>query len=656
MIGYFFASLFLVAQFRSNPVVLECRFVYPIMQAFLSQHIQYSDLSPQLEKRTIEQIIKRYDPFKIYFLKSDYQEIEKALTGIFENVKKKNCESLKVVQNIYSKRLKERLDFVKSELSDPQFQLDKNIEVNLDREKVLPPGSKKEIENYLKQYIQFQLANYIVADTPLPEAKQNVIKNWERNLKKANEAKEEELLANFLDSFSRSLDPHSSFMPRDVNEDFKIQMSLSLQGIGATLSSQDGFTVIENLVPGGPAAKSGLLEVGDRIVAVGQGEDGPMESVIDMELRDVVRKIRGPKGTKVRLTILRKTPEGKKTFTVALVRDEIKLEDEAAQLHIQDIENNGKKYKIGIIQLPSFYNDGRRGGRSAYKDVQQLLLKAKAQNVNGILLDLSTNGGGSLDDAVRIAGLFIRKGPIVKQTTRDDPEGNSSILSDDDSQVVWSGPLVVFVSSISASASEIVAGALQDYKRAVIVGAQHTFGKGTVQTVVDIPPLTGDLGAIKVTVGIFYVPSGYSTQHRGVLSDVVIPTKYDSDDFVEKKLDYSLTARVLSPFLSPEAYVKDGADAWKPIQPEWIDQLKQSSLKRQQNDQALQKLVQDLEKTRKNGKRIKIGELLSESKNNDEKKNRTKRSNDQRVQDYLNRPDLKEAGLVLADLVEILRK
>lgn len=644
---------------KAEKQVLDCRFVSPIQQAFLSQHVNEKKIGPELEKKMREQYMKRLDPNRMYLLASDVAQIEKNFDKIFEKLKSKDCSSLNKTQEILVKRVKERAQFANQFLSK-DYKFDSSVELKLDRDKGPYPKTEKEAQEYLAQYIHFQIANYLITETPIEEAKENVKKNWDRTVKKIVETKEEELVSGLLDAFGRSLDPHTAFMARDNNEDFKIQMSLSLEGIGATLSSKDGFTVIEALVPGGPAAKSGLLQTQDRIVSVGQGDSGPMETVMDMDLKDVVRRIRGTKGTKVRLTIMRREAGTKKTFTATLVRDRVKLEDDAASLLTETREFGGKKHKFGIINLPSFYNDGRRGGRSSSQDVKAVIKKAKKEGVQGLLIDLSTNGGGSLDDAIKMAGLFIKTGNIVKQSTKEDPKGAKSILADTDADVEWSGPLVILVSRASASASEIVAGSLQDYKRALVVGADHTFGKGTIQTVIDIPPYSGDLGAIKVTIGTFFIPGGYSTQHRGVLSDVVLPGRFDGEDVGEKMLDYSLSPAQLTPFLSPEAYVTQGPGAWSPLTPETIKVLAQKSKGRVEKDPEFKKLKEDIEKSKKMGKVIKLSDLLNDKDKDKEteKKEKQIKSGDKAERDkaYLKRPELQESLNILADLVEHTQK
>jgi len=377
-----------------------------------------------------------------------------------------------------------------------------------------------------------------------------------------------------------------------------------------------------------------------------------MENVIDMDLKDVVKKIRGAKGTKVRLTILRKKGEGKQRLDVSLTREKVNLEDEAASIIYLDKEFDGKKKKIGIINFPSFYADSRRGGRSSAADLKKIIKEANEKKVEGLVLDMSNNGGGSLEDAVKIAGLFFKTGNVVKQSSRDASRGEQT-LSDTESTVDWAGPLVLLTSRISASASEIVAGTLQDYKRAVVVGGDHTFGKGSVQSVL---PMPSNLGALKVTVGMFFVPGGNSTQHRGVEADVVLPGPYSTEDIGEKFLDYSLPPQKISSFLSPDAYVKEGTGAWAMLKPEWIKSIREKSLARVEKSEDFKKIEDELKKAKGRGKLIKVSEVLKdkgETKSKKEKEKAARYGNkDQKNKEYLKRPDINEATNVLMDLME----
>ncbi len=627
---------------------LNCRYLFAIEQGFLNQHVKYGVRDEALEGRTTEQLIKRMDQAKLYLMQSDYEAMKNKLKGVYGKIKSQNCSVLEDVQKIYVDRMKERVAFVKTFLGKG-YTHDPKVEIQFDPEKRQFPKTTEEANEFFKKYIHFQVANYLATDMKLEEAKGNVVRNYERMLKRVSETKLDDVYAGYLDSFARSLDPHSSFFSRDVLEDFEISMSRSLEGIGATLSSQDGFTVIEQLVAGGAAAKSNQLEPQDKIIAVGEGEKGAVENVIEMDLRDVVAKIRGAKGTKVRLSILRKKGDKKERFTVTLVRDKINLEDEAASMHYLDKDINGVKKKIGILNLPSFYADSKRGGVSSATDMKKLLVEAAKNKIDGLVLDLSNNGGGSLEDAVKIAGLFFQTGNVVKQSSRDENRAESS-LKDVDPTVDYSGPMVVLTSRISASASEIVAGTLKDYKRAVIAGGDHTFGKGSVQSVVPIPQ---NLGAIKVTVGMFFTPGGNSTQHIGVAADVPFPGPFDGDDVGEKSLDYTLPTKSVPAFISQEAYVKEGLGAWAPIQPDWIKSLKEKSQARVSQSADFKKVIEDLKKAEASGKVIKVSEVLSTtSKEEKEKKKKAKNlSKAEKEKEYFKRADVQEATNVLADLM-----
>lgn len=629
---------------------LECRYLSVIETGFLANHVKHSERTAELSKRTVDQYIERYDPTKIYLTLDDVNAIRKLTGDVFEKTKKRDCGFLEATQKIIVQRVKDRADFAKSFLGK-DYKFDAKAEFVFDPKKKTWPKTNEEANEYLKKYIHFQIANYLSTDMKLDEAKSNVIKNYERAYKRTLETKTDDLYADYLDSFARALDPHSSFFSRDVLEDFEIQMRLSLEGIGATLSSQDGFTVVEQLVAGGAAARSGQIELQDRIVAVGQ-ETGPMENVIDMDLKDVVKKIRGKKGTKVRLSILRRSGDKKERFEVTLTRDKVNLEDDAAQISFIDKTVGGVKKKIGIINFPSFYADSRRGGRSSADDLKKLIKEANDKKADGLVLDLSNNGGGSLEDAVKIAGLFFAEGNVVKQSSKIEARGETA-LADTDPKVDWAGPLVVLTSRISASASEIVAGTLQDYRRAVVVGGDHTYGKGSVQSVLPIP---NNLGAIKVTVGMFFVPGGKSTQHRGVDADIVLPGAFSTDDIGEKYMDHSLPPKTLEPFISQEAFVKTGPGAWKEVTPAWIKTLRAISESRVEKDPEFKKVKEEIKKSQSRGKLIKVAEIMNDKDEKDKKaKEKAKKnmSKAEKLKEYLQRPEINEASNVLLDLMEL---
>ena len=671
-LGFIFLVLF-VGSANANGISLSCKHIPVIQEGFLNQHIlnfkKGSSNLKDLGERVVDQYIKRLDPSKLYLTKSDVKKVKKHLKGILMRLQRKDCSPVMKVYGILEKRVAERVDFVKTFLG-PNYTFNKDVSLNLDSDSRKRANSAKSINAFHKKYLHFQVSNYLASDIKLPEAKKKVIKNYERVFKKIKTLDEEDKFADYLDSFARALDPHSSYFSKDDLENFKIQMNLSLEGIGATLRWEDGFTIVESLVEGGAAARSGQLKPGDKIISVSQGPKKQMEDVIDMDLGDVVKKIRGKKGTPVHLTILRKAGDSTQRKVVKLKRDKINLKDEQAYITYYTRHVGGKERLIGVINLPSFYvGKSKSGIPPAYRKVASLLKEAHKKKVAGLILDLSNNGGGSLDDAVKISGLFFKTGSVVKQSTRHprlrflrskkkkekkQESSHSSVLRDVDPSVNYAGPLVILTSRVSASASEIVSGALQDYKRAVVVGADHTFGKGTIQSVVELP----QLGALKVTVGMFFIPGGYSTQHRGVISDISFPSVLATDDLGEKTYDYSLAPQKLDAFVSPSAFVTKGQSKWKILDKKTIGVLKGASNKRVLGNTKFQDIQKDLEKNiARRGKMIHLAEVMKEKA--DDKKDKNKEEDKgpltkkQKLKKYRDRPEIKESVSIVADLIAL---
>lgn len=634
---------------------LSCNNLISVQGKFFEEHVKYQGPNKEVEKRTVEQIIKRLDGAKLYLRAADVDSIRASMAKLYESLAAGDCGPLKKAQALLVTRIQERGEFAKQTLTSKTFKFNPKTELVLDPDRRKFPASVAEQNEFHRKYLQFQLSNQLATGSSQDEAIQQVVRLYDRVLKRAKDVTDEQLYSDYLDSFGRSLDPHTSYFSRDQLEDFEISMGLSLEGIGATLSSIDGFTVVEQLIDGGSAKSSGLVKPGDKILAVGQvasdGKEGELENVVEMDLRDVVKKIRGPKGSKVRLLLMR-TVDGntKERLTITLTREKIKLEDDAAQLSFIEREVNGKKVPVAVINLPSFYAEAKRGGRSSATDVKRLVAEAKAKGAQSLVLDLASNGGGSLDDAVRMAGLFFAQGNVVKQSGRD-PDRPAMALDDRDPAVDWTGPLVVLTSRASASASEIVAGTLRDYERAVVVGADHTFGKGSVQSV---QHLRQGLGAIKVTVGLFYTPGGFSTQWKGVPAHIELPSALSVDDVGEKTLDYSLQPDRKESFISKEAFVAIGPSAWAKVTNDEIRQLSQRSKGRVAKNAEFKKILDELKKNKARGKLVKLGESLKESKERkdeaDQKKNLSK---DEKLAEYLKRAEIQEAANVAADLFAI---
>jgi carboxyl-terminal processing protease len=588
---------------------LSCAVLPQLFNLYFRFHYVHRGMTDEIRGNTVDQFIKSIDPSKTVLLQSQVDRAKKSLSGIFKTMDDGNCAPLESINTELVKGAEENEKFAKEFLGE-KYALDESAELVTDPEKRKFPKNLEEKKELLKKMIHFQISNEMLAKTKLPEAKKNVIHRYELDLKRVREKTMMNRQVEFAESFALALDPHSSYLSADSLEEFRIQMQLSLEGIGASLSSQTGFTIVEEVIPGGAADRLKILQPKDKIIAVAQDGKKP-ESVVDMDLSDVVKRIRGKKGTKVTLTVIRQG-EASKTFDVTIVRDKIDIKESAAKLTYEEKKIGEKTFKIGVIDLPSFYGGGKEG-RSSFNDMNRLVKQAAASKVDGLILDLSRNGGGLLDDAVRIAGLFIHKGPIVATKGADQ---RVDILSDRDSAVVFNGPLMVLTSRLSASASEILAGALKDYKRALVVGGDHTYGKGTVQVVSDLP--TG-LGAMKVSTGMFFLPGGASTQHQGVDSDIELPSVFSSDDIGEKTMDYSLPPQKLPSFVGKEANSNEASKRWKPIDDGLIARLKKGSLERVSKDEKFGEIRKNIEDAKKNKGVIRLAEMKKKAEEENKK-------------------------------------
>lgn len=628
---------------------LSCEIVPAIFQGFLSQHYLPPKNESELENRIITQYIETLDPLKSTFLKSDIDTITASAKGMLQKLGT-DCSTIDQPKNILIKRISENLEFVKSVVNDPKFKFEENTEILLDSKQRKWPKTLEEAKEFRRKYIHFQIANYLASDLKIDKAKKQLVHRYELQLKRYKEIKTDELYSLYIDAFANSLDAHSGFLGKDALEDFQISMQLSLEGIGASLTWDDGYTTVDSLIPGGAAERSGEVQPKDKIIAVGQS-DKEMEMVIDMPLKDVVRQIRGKKGTTVKLSILRESSEGTIRKIVSLKRDKVSLEDEAARLVMTKVKRGDKEIKVGIIDLPSFYGDLSRKTRSCSEDMRRMIAKAKDQQAEVLILDLSRNGGGLLNEAVKIAGLFIKTGGIVATQSRNE---KLEILRDEDSDVQWSGPLIVLTSRLSASASEIVSGALKDYHRAVIVGADHTFGKGTVQAVLNLPT---ELGALKVTTGMFFIPGGHSTQYEGVRADVELPGIFSTKDIGEASLTYPLPAQKVSPFITSTAN-DEVKPIWKPVESSWVKKLRSASEARVNKDPEFKKIREELIEIEKKKGVINLAQSLKKQKeetDKDKKKEKKlgrggKRKNDE---DYLKLPEVKEAVEIAGDYYKL---
>lgn len=587
----------LLAGFSHGPPQMTCDALPELLTAMQVKHYARETVAPVSERRAVDKYIEVMDSAKMLFLESEVKAFRKRLPRVFDRMRDGDCKLLEEVAALSVQRARADARFVRSMLGDG-YKLDESVELELDADTRGYPKTRAEREKRLAAMVHFQVSNQLISGAKLDKAKARVAHRYELVERRLKERREPQDLPEIMaKAFASGLDPHSDFFSAKDLEDFRISMRLSLEGIGAVLRSEDGYTRIQSVVPGGAADKEGTLRPKDKIVAVAQAGEEPV-STIDMDLREVVRMIRGKKGTTVVLTVLR---EGKdtRTFDISIVRDKIDVKDQAAKITYETRKVGKKSYKIGVLDLPSFY--GGNGGRSAYEDVKNLLKEAKAEKVDGLVLDLSENGGGLLDFAVKISGLFIETGGVVATKASS---GEVEVLSDEDDSTVYSGPLVVLISGASASASEIVAGALKDYGRAVVAGGAQTFGKGTVQ---QLQPLPGGLGALKLTMGMFFRPSGGSTQQRGVRSDLGIPSIMDGYDLAESELDHPLPHQSIPPFVSGSSSGR--GKVWAPVDAGQIAKLRKASKARVAKADKLQEIVKDAKEARKEKKRVKLSEL-----------------------------------------------
>jgi carboxyl-terminal processing protease len=519
------------------------------LTASLLEHAQFGHhrLDDDRAGRFLEGYLDALDGTRSLFLQSDLDEFAAYRPTLAQATRGAgDTSAAQAIFARYLQRLAQRVTYVTDLLRTAPFDFSGHDVYSFDRAHAPRPTDLVAARALWRRQVRAEYLQEKLSDKPAEQIVGALAHRHAQQLRTMKELRTDEVLDIYLNALAHAYDPHSDYLGREEMESFSIAMNLSLVGIGAALEAGDGTCTIKELLPGGPAARSGLLKPGDRIVAVAQpGADAV--DVMDMPLPRVVELIRGPKGSTVKLAVVPAGgAAGAVPRTISLVRDEINLEDQEARARVVDLPNGrGTTLRLGIVDLPSFYADldGRKGAarRSATADVARLLNKLKAEGVQGVALDLRRNGGGSLDEAISLTGLFIRKGPVVQ--TRD-PDGHVEVSADEDPTVLYDGPLIVLTSRFSASASEILVGALQDYGRAVVVGDPSTFGKGTVQNVLPLGRVMDqaglahayDPGALKVTIRKFYRPSGASTQLRGVASDIVVPSTSDLSEVSESAL------------------------------------------------------------------------------------------------------------------------
>ncbi|MBT3311865.1 MAG: carboxy terminal-processing peptidase [Desulfobacteraceae bacterium] len=511
-----------------------------IIKTLKKHHYNKTDINKTFSSKLLDAYLSDLDNTRSYFLQSDIKEFEKYRYQLDGFLKNGRLGSAFKIYNLYRHRVIERLVFQINSLENGLKNMNFNSEeyITIDRSESPWLTTREEQKILWKRYLKNDVLSLKLTGKTREESILILDKRFRSRLNRIKQINSEDVFRTYMNSFSSLHDPHSQYFSPRLKEDFDIRMSLSLEGIGAVLQIENEYTKILRIVPAGPADKGGKLKPGDLIIAIGQGDAGEMIDVVGWRLDDVVRLIRGPKGTLVRIEVIPFSAEDEQqTNVISIIRETVKLEEQAANKEIIEIEYENRKHKIGIINIPGFYIDfqayfdGKKDYRSTTRDVRKLITDLKESDIEGIIVDLRDNSGGALQEANSLTGLFIETGPVVQVRGAN---GKTEILRDNDPEVLYEGPLIVLVNHMSASASEIFAGAIKDYNRGIIIGSQ-TFGKGTVQSLQNIGH-----GQMKMTIAKFYRISGESTQFKGIIPDIYFPQIYDHKKIGESSLKYAL--------------------------------------------------------------------------------------------------------------------
>ncbi len=628
-----------------------------------NNHYRKIRLNDSLSSVILDQYIETLDNNKSYFTVKDVKSFEIYRDQIDDLTHDEDVTPAYEIYNVFKKRFDERMDYVLNTLIRQNFDYTVDEYYETDRDKEPWCRNEAELNEVWRKIIKSQaLSLKLTGKTPaeiqklLAERYQRLVRSYERDVNS------EDVFSMYMNSITEAYDPHTNYLSPTDADRFKQSMSLSLEGIGARLQTDNDYTKVVEIITGGPADKSKLIKVNDRIVGVGQGPDGEMVDVIGWRIDDVVKLIKGPKGTKVRLQILQaETGVNGKPVEIVLVRDRINLEDLKAKKSVINYEKDGKSMQLGVITLPSFYMDfeayqkGDPNYTSTTRDVRRLIKELQASGIDGLVLDLRNNGGGSLAEAIDLTGIFIKDGPVVQVRNNSN---RVEVGSDDDPTIIYSGPLVVLTNRFSASASEIFAGAIQDYHRGVVVG-ESTYGKGTVQTVIDLDKFikdAEDVGQLKLTFQKFYRITGSSTQHKGVIPDVKLPSALDPEQFGESS----------SPSALPWDEIRSTVYRKTPIiNDQVLASLNKKYDERLKTDEALSRFITETEETRKNIKDTRISlneEKRRQQMEESEKNSGTARLNntklpgnetDRPVKNITDLDDeyLREGLLILGDLI-----
>jgi carboxyl-terminal processing protease len=584
------------------------RFASRLASRFMtSYHYRSPDMDEAFSERVFNQYLSVLDPNRMYFTAADIEKLSDYRPHMANAIKSADLEPAYEVFNLYVERVDERTEHALS-LLEGRFDFTVDEEYHFDRSEDPWAEGSQELEEIWRKRVKNDWLRLKLADQEEDEIVETLSERYENLRRRIHEFNSEEVFSFFMNAFTRSIEPHSSYMSPRTSENFEISMRLSLDGIGAMLQRETEYTSVVEVVPGGPADLDGQLKEGDRIVAVGQGEDEEMVDVIGWRLDDVVDLIRGERDTVVRLEILpADTGLSGPSEQIRLVRDEVKLEEQAASKEIIDVPAGDETRRIGVVRVPVFYVDfeGRSRNqpnyRSSTRDVRRLVNELKDENIDGLLVDLRGNGGGALVEATTMTGLFIDTGPIVQVR---DSRGHVKLETDNEPGMAWEGPLAVLVDRRSASASEIFAAAIQDYGRGVIIG-EPTFGKGTVQNLIDLDNMARSedtqLGQLKLTMAQFYRVAGGSTQNKGVVPDIRLPTPGNPEEYGESALDFAM------PWAEIDATDYTPVADLQPL----VELARHRHEMRLESDEELLELLKDMSEWEKNSGRDSISLLES---------------------------------------------
>lgn len=609
---------------RSKPIYgKEAKVITYILD---NNHYRKINLDDSLSSVILDSYVKSLDNNKQYFTSADLQKFEQYRDKMDDLIRAENIEVAYLIYNSFRRRFDERIKYVMENLVNQEFDYSVEEYYESDRDKEAWAKNDAELNEVWRKIIKSQALSLKLTGKPQEEIEKMLRERYGRLSKSVTQFNSEDVFSLYMNAVTEAYDPHTNYLSPKAADLFKQQMSLSLEGIGARLQTENDYTRVAEIITGGPAQKSDLIHVNDRIIGVGQGANGEVVDVIGWRIDEVVKLIKGPKGTTVRLQLLpAQTGVNGPPKIITLVRDKIKLEDQQAQKSLIHYQKGGKDLKLGVITLPQFYMDfdayqkGDPNYTSTTRDVQKLVKELQTENIDGLVLDLRNNGGGSLTEAIDLTGLFIKSGPVVQVKNS---ANKIETLTDDNPSLVYNGPLVVLTNRFSASASEIFAGAIQDYNRGVVVG-ESTYGKGTVQTVINLNRFINDpnnkVGELKITFQKFYRVTGSSTQHKGVTPDIQLPTALSPEQFGESS----------SPNALPWDEIRGTLYQKTPlVNNRVITNLTKSYQDRLKTDASLQRFVNETEETSRSFRETKISLNEAARKKEIEEAEKKKAAND----------------------------